>query len=77
MHLFGLYAVPENIRVVPAIVTGNIFTCFLVGLVCDIERLLIADATDYFQIFFCKGEIAVVFLCKLADCILGVMVQPW
>ena len=41
-----------------------------------IEWLLIADSTDNFQIFFRKGKLAVVLLGKLADRILGVMVQP-
>ena len=45
-------------------------------LVCHIEWLLIADSTDNFQIFFRKGKLAVVLLGKLADRILGVMVQP-
>ena len=62
MNLFSLYAVPEDVVIVPAIVKGNIFACFLAVLVCHIERLLIADATDNFQIFFCTSEIIVVFL---------------
>ena len=39
-------------------------------------RMLVTDATDNFQIFFRKGKITVVLLGKLADCILGVMIQP-
>ena len=69
LYLFCLYAVPEDIGIVPAIVKGYI-------LACDIERLLIADSTDNFQIFFRKGKIAVVFLGKFVDRILGIVVQP-
>ena len=39
--------------------------------------MLIADATDNFQIFFRKGKITVVLLGKLADRILGVMVKDY
>ena len=76
LHLLSLYAVPENVGIVPSIINGNILARFLAILVCYIERLLIADATDYFQVFFRKGKITVVLLGKLIDCILGVMVQP-
>ena len=76
MHLFCLYAVPEDVGIVPSIIKGNIFACFLAVLVCYIEWMLIADATDNFQIFLRKGKVAVVLLGKLADRILGVMVQP-
>ena len=72
LHLFRLYAVPENVGIVPSIIKGNIFVGFLAVLVCHIERLLIADATDNFQIFFRKGKIAVVFLGKFVDRILGI-----
>ena len=75
LHLFSLYAVPEDVGIVPCIIKGNIFTCFLAILVRYIEWLLIADATDYFQVSFRKGKVAVVFLCKFTDRILGVMVQ--
>ena len=51
-------------------VKGYILACFFAVLVCDIERLLIADSTDNFQIFFRKGKIAVVFLGKFVDRIL-------
>lgn len=47
---------------------GNIFAGFLAVFVCHIERLLIADTMDNFQIFVRKGKVAVVFLGKLADC---------
>ena len=76
LHLFCLYAVPEDIGIVPAIVKGYILACFLAVLVCHIEWLLIADSTDNFQIFFRKGKIAVVFLGKFVDRILGIVVQP-
>ena len=62
-----LYHNTKDVGIVPAIVKGNIFACFLAILVCYIERLLIADATDNFQIFFRKGKIAVILLGKLAD----------
>ena len=76
LYLFCLYAVPENIGIIPSIVKGYILACFLAVLVRYIERLLIADTTNNFQIFFRKGNITVVFWGKFADCILGVMVQP-
>ena len=41
-----------------------------------IERLLVADSTDNFQIFFRKSKVAVILLGKLVDRIFGVMVQP-
>ena len=69
MHLFCLYAVPEDVGIVPTIVKGDIFARFFSVLVCHIEWLLIADATDYFQIFFGKGAITVIFLGKFADCV--------
>ena len=69
-------SVPEDIGIVPAIVKGYILACFLAVLVCHIEWLLIADSTDNFQIFFRKGKIAVVFLGKFVDRILGIVVQP-
>ena len=40
---------------------------------CD---LALADSTDNFQIFFRKGKVTVILFGKLADRILGVMVQP-
>ena len=75
MHLFCLYAIPEDVGIAPSVIKGNIFASFLAVLVCDIERLLIADSTDNFQIFFRKGKIAVVFLGKFVDRILGIVVQ--
>ena len=74
--LFCLYAVPEDVGIVPTIVKGDIFASFLAVLVCYIEWLLIADATDNFQIFFRKSKVAVILLGKLVDRIFGVMVQP-
>ena len=76
LHLFSLYAVPEDVGIVPAIVKGYILACFLAVLVRYIERLLGADSTDNFQILFRKGKIAVVFLGKFVDRILGIVVQP-
>ena len=76
LYLFCLYAIPEDVGIAPSVIKGNIFASFLAVLICYIEWLLIADATDYFQVSFRKGKVAVVFLCKLTDRILGVMVQP-
>ncbi len=70
LYLFSLYAVPEDVGIVPCIIKGNIFTCFLAILVRYIEWLLIADSTDYFQVSFRKGKVAVILLCKLTDRIL-------
>ena len=73
LHLFCLYAVPEDVGIVPTIVKGDIFASFLAVLVCHIEWLLIADTSDNFQIFFGKSKITVVFLGKLVDRILGIV----
>ncbi len=62
---FCLYAVPEDVGIVPAIVKGYILACFLAVLVRYIERLLVADSTDNFQIFFRKSKVAVILLGKL------------
>ena len=51
----------RDIGIVPAIVKGYILACFFAVLVCDIERLLIADSTDNFQIFFRKGKICLLY----------------
>ena len=45
-EFFCLYAIPENVGIVPCIVKVNIFASFLAVLVCHIEWLLIADTTD-------------------------------
>lgn len=42
-HPFGLYAVPEDVRIVPAIVKGNILARFLTDLVRHIEGLVIVS----------------------------------
>ena len=76
VNLFSLYAVPEDVGIVPTVVKGDIFASFLAVLVCHIEWLLIADTSDNFQIFFGKSKITVVFLGKLVDRILGIVVQP-
>ena len=57
-----MYAVPEDVGIVPAIVKGYILACFLAVLVRYIERLLVADSTDNFQIFFRKIEMGTFFL---------------
>ena len=76
LHLFCLYAVPEDVGVVPSIIKSNIFARFLAVLICHIEWLLIADTSNNSQIFFRKGKVTVILFGKLADRILGVMVQP-
>ena len=45
VNLFSLYAVPEDVGIVPTIVKGDIFASFLAVLVCHIEWLLVTDAT--------------------------------
>lgn len=44
LHFFCTDTVPENVRIIPAIVTGNILACFLAVLVLHgrIERNTVA-----------------------------------
>ncbi len=62
LHLFCLYAVPEDVGVVPSIIKSNIFARFLAVLICHIEWLLIADTSNNSQIFSARAKSQLYFL---------------